>query len=84
MWNYNITVWCVGGRYVNCTASLRTRNVTVIPLGATSPVTITVEWWALSQISSHHAVMDSAESVEFIIYSERINDPEFSFIAGLG
>ncbi|XP_065913262.1 piezo-type mechanosensitive ion channel component 1-like isoform X2 [Dysidea avara] len=72
------------GRYVNCTASLRTRNVTVIPIGASSLVSITMEWWALKQNSSHHAVMGREDNVEFIIYSERINDPEFSFIAGLG
>jgi len=77
-------LWCVGGRFVNCSASLRTRNITVTPNGATSPVSITMEWWALYQNSSHRAVMEKEDSVEFIIFSERIDDPEFSFISGLG
>jgi len=73
-----------GGRGVSCMASLQVRNITVTPTGANSPVSITEEWWTLSQISSHRVVDDNPNDVEFIIYSEKISKPEFSFIAGLG
>ena len=81
---YNGFSLCTGGRGIDCQASLEVRNVTVTPTGEHLPVSIVEEWWRLSQNSSHRAVKDNPNDIEFIIYSEKISKPEFSFIAGLG
>ena len=75
---------CPGGRGVDCNTSLTINNVTVIPFGSTTPVSVVEEWWSLHQTSNHRVVYENPNDVEFIIYSEKINKPEFSFIAGLG
>ena len=75
---------CTGGRGVACQASLIVRNVTIIPADPTVPVSIAEEWWSLQQNSSHRVAKGEPNDVEFIIYSEKISKPEFSFIAGLG
>ena len=75
---------CTGDRGVDCQASLMVRNVTIIPANSSVPVSIAEEWWNLHQNSSHRAAEGEPSDVEFIIYSEKISKPEFSFIAGLG
>ena len=56
----------------------------MIPIGSDSPVSIVEEWWSLTQNSTHVAVLRNPNDIEFIIYSEKISKPEFSFITGLG
>lgn len=75
---------CPGGRGVDCNASLSVNNVTVIPWGSTTPVSVVEEWWTLHQTSKHQVVYNNPNDIEFIIYSEKITKPEFGFIAGLG
>ena len=74
---------CTDGHGVDCQASLDTRNITVVQNGSDSPVSIVEEWWSLSQTSTR-VVEGNPTDIEFIIYSEKISKPEFSFITGLG
>lgn len=49
-----------------------------------SSVSIVEEWWSITQTSTHHVVEGNPSDIEFVIYSEKISKPEFSFITGLG
>ena len=75
---------CTDGHGVDCQASLDVRNITVVQNGSDSPVSIVEEWWSISQTSTHRVVEGNPSDIEFVIYSEKISKPEFSFITGLG
>ena len=65
-----------GGRGVDVGINIQDRTIT-----DENEVQISQEWWILEGISS--AVQNSSEVI-MVFYSQKINQPIFSFVTGLG
>ena len=76
-----IIAYCiVEGDFSDGTLSLQ--NITVTD---ENNVNISQEWWSLIGINALPSCLNSSNGdVVMVIYSERVSQPIFSFIAGLG
>jgi len=72
-------IYIAGGEFVNANVSLQNNTIT-----GENGRNISQEWWILEGISDPQLPGQNSSDVVMIFYSERVSQPIFSFVAGLG
>ena len=69
-----------GGNAVDVNISIQDRTIT----DENDDVQISQEWWILKGISDSESAVQNSSDVIMVFYSQKINQPIFSFVTGLG
>ena len=68
-----------GGRGVDVGINIQDRTIT-----DENEVQISQEWWILEGISDLGSAVQNSSDVIIVFYSQKVNQPIFSFVTGLG